>query len=513
VHRRVRGIGSASLIVAVGIAWAGPASTQAGGPVSWKDYDGDGFDDLAIGMSGRDVNGRTSAGAVLVLYGSKKGLTAAGSQLWHQDSPGVKDTAEANDNFGTAVASGDFNGDGFADLAVGAPDEGHHGFPQAGQVHILFGSPNGLTGAGSRILRNTTHVGDADMAKERFGAAVVALDRYDPEGISSLEEGSDGIADLAVGIPSDGSEAGAYRLYPADVGGFNGALAQSGCQDVDAVGRCGLVLAAGRLDDDTIDDLVIGAPDAQEGGMVVIDRTGDGGSRVSFSQNDLPVANAAPGSQFGAALAIGDTGGTSAYPELLVGAPAESVPLVPGPGNAVGAGRVYVLNGTSSGPTDAIVGVVDATTDDAPGGANAFDAYGASLAIVNLGRGPELDVAIGSAGDDAGGQDRAGAVVILYGDDTAQRWHQGVSGVDGIVQANDRFGSVLTFGRYGKGGTADLAIGIPREQVGGEQVGGVEVLYGAAGGPTSANDQLWHLDVSGVPGVADEFDRFGSALR
>ena len=53
------------------------------------DYNGDGFDDLAIGVPDEDIGAISNAGAVNVLYGSASGLTAAGDQLWHQDSSGV----------------------------------------------------------------------------------------------------------------------------------------------------------------------------------------------------------------------------------------------------------------------------------------------------------------------------------------------------------------------------------------------------------------------------------------
>jgi hypothetical protein len=58
-----------------------------------------------------------------VLYGSGAGLRAWGSQLWHQNSPGILGTATPWDIFGTALAAGDANGDRRADLAVGAPRE------------------------------------------------------------------------------------------------------------------------------------------------------------------------------------------------------------------------------------------------------------------------------------------------------------------------------------------------------------------------------------------------------
>src|SRR5919204_3240556 len=80
-----------------------------------SDFNADGFADLAIGIRFEDVGTVTDAGAVSVLYGSVAGLqsTSPNDQLWTQDSPGVKDNAEVGDLFGTALATGDFNADGF----------------------------------------------------------------------------------------------------------------------------------------------------------------------------------------------------------------------------------------------------------------------------------------------------------------------------------------------------------------------------------------------------------------
>jgi FG-GAP repeat len=69
------------------------------------DFDGDGEDDLAIGVPGEDVGSILDAGAVNVLYGSSNGLTSSGSQFWHQDKSGIEDTAEQDDAFGAALAS------------------------------------------------------------------------------------------------------------------------------------------------------------------------------------------------------------------------------------------------------------------------------------------------------------------------------------------------------------------------------------------------------------------------
>src|SRR5262245_7680398 len=76
------------------------------------DFNGDGFSDLAVGVSGENNN----AGAVNVIYGSASGLTSTGNQVWTENSLG--ETSSAGDRFGISLAAGDFDNDGFADLAI-----------------------------------------------------------------------------------------------------------------------------------------------------------------------------------------------------------------------------------------------------------------------------------------------------------------------------------------------------------------------------------------------------------
>ena len=80
---------------------AGPSGQPSDGPV-FSDFNGDGFPDLAIGVPNEDGGAVSNAGAVNVLYGSAGGLqaTSPDDQFWNQDSPGVRDVAEANDQFG-----------------------------------------------------------------------------------------------------------------------------------------------------------------------------------------------------------------------------------------------------------------------------------------------------------------------------------------------------------------------------------------------------------------------------
>ena len=88
---------------ATGLA-EGSATTKAAAAEGLRaDFDGDGFADLAVGVSLEDVGAVVDAGAVNVLYGSAGGLTGGGSQLFTQDSPGVPDSVEFDDAFGEAL--------------------------------------------------------------------------------------------------------------------------------------------------------------------------------------------------------------------------------------------------------------------------------------------------------------------------------------------------------------------------------------------------------------------------
>lgn len=103
------------------------------------DFDRDGFDDLALGFPGIDSLTST-VGTVLVLRGSPAGLITANPQRLQQGSNGLVDTAQTGDAFGSALASGDVNGDGTDDLVVGVPGE-KVGTETRGGIHLILGAP------------------------------------------------------------------------------------------------------------------------------------------------------------------------------------------------------------------------------------------------------------------------------------------------------------------------------------------------------------------------------------
>jgi hypothetical protein len=144
----------AGLVSSGGQIWSqGVGVTGIAGPgdlfgfsLAAGDFDNDGFADLAIGAPGSDVSGAADAGSVNVLYGSANGITTLHNQLWDQSGLDKDGGAEAGDAFGSALASGDFDRDGVADLAIGVPGEDVPVVPvivvDAGSVNVLYGTVN-----------------------------------------------------------------------------------------------------------------------------------------------------------------------------------------------------------------------------------------------------------------------------------------------------------------------------------------------------------------------------------
>ncbi|CAM5716164.1 FG-GAP and VCBS repeat-containing protein [Streptomyces hirsutus] len=115
----------------------------------------------------------------------------SGSTTFTQATAGVSGSPEADDNFGYAVSAADANGDGYADLAVGVPHEDVGGHDDQGGVHLFRGGSGGLSGARSSWIPQTV-VGPADDHLS-FGFAVRLRDLT-----------ADGRADLALGAAQRG---------------------------------------------------------------------------------------------------------------------------------------------------------------------------------------------------------------------------------------------------------------------------------------------------------------------
>ncbi|GAA4081168.1 FG-GAP repeat protein [Nonomuraea soli] len=216
------------------------------------DFDGDGRADLAVAAPYEEVSGRTRAGAVTVLYGSGR------TDKLTQDSPGVTGEAETGDSFGSALAVGDFDGDRADELAIGAPTHGRGGavflygtrgakkltqdtrwIGQAGRITDQWGAA--LTGgdfdgdgraelvvgapADSVVLDGQGSVTVIDVRARR--ASLLTQDspglkgeaeKWDSFGaaLTSGDFNADGRADLAVGSPGEGLTANQRALDYGD---------------------------------------------------------------------------------------------------------------------------------------------------------------------------------------------------------------------------------------------------------------------------------------------------------
>ncbi len=108
------------------------------------DFNNDGFDDVAIGSPNEDIDGKSNVGMVTVLYGGNKGLSTSGYQLLKEANIS-KGKQEKEDKFGFALASHDFDGDGYDDLAIGSPYEDVGSKDNAGVVYVSYGTSDGLS--------------------------------------------------------------------------------------------------------------------------------------------------------------------------------------------------------------------------------------------------------------------------------------------------------------------------------------------------------------------------------
>jgi hypothetical protein len=192
---------------------AAESGDRFGRALAAGDYDGDGWDELAIGVPGRDVGAEASAGALAILDLEGTNTTAFFTQTSFNP-----ENAEAGDQFGGTLATGDFDGDGVDDLAIGVPFEDLGPLANAGLVHVVHGTAGvGLTNAGDQIWLQTLSPADSE---ERFGLALAA-------GRFTGHAGTD----LALGAP--GQQVGAFVEAGAVTLLYSGALFADGFESGD----------------------------------------------------------------------------------------------------------------------------------------------------------------------------------------------------------------------------------------------------------------------------------------
>jgi hypothetical protein len=495
------------------------------------DFNGDGRLDLAVGSPGEDSN----AGQVNIIYGSNTGLTGNGDEIFTQNTPGVQNPAEANDNFGQSVATGDFNADGRDDLAIGAPGEGVGTDPgnnsRTGAVHILFGRAGGLSTNGaqywhqdSQDIQGTAENGDEfgfSLAAGNFGVSpkddlAIGSPFEDP---GNPEVGNAGIVHVLHGS-NQGLSGQGDQIWSQDTPGVKGVAVEGQFENF------GFSLAAANFGKNANDDLAIGVPHDSSGGTnTLLDcgavnvlygspngLTANGDQRWTQDSDDIKDQSQNEDG-FGWALSAGNVG-KSRFADLAVGSIFEDV----GPeGSEVSnAGSVNVIYGGERGLRAKGNQFWTKMTPGIPGSLEDSN-FGNTLAIGNLGKSGVADLAIGSPLQDVPGANSfEGEVTVIYGRGRglrapgSQSWTQDSPGINSNAENFDLFGTTAAIGNFGKSKRKDLAIGVPGED---SFAGAANVLYGRRTGLTAEGDQFWQQGLDGINGVAEAQDEFGDGPR
>ena len=370
----------------------------------------------------------------------------------------LENGAAAGDHMGTSVATaGDVNGDGLADFLVGIPDRSDPELDE-GQFALFMGNAS----AGSIV---TTLFPESNAAGALFGACVAAAG----------DVNGDGIGDVLVAAPdaiTPQVNAGAVYLYfghqdmPDKTAPFSTWFGGS-------VGSLyGTSVAVGDFSGDGIPDLAVGAPGVGSGGLS-LQRGGSGGIGVASGLYSNGIANAG----LGTSLAMNGDLDADGFADLAVGAVSRS---------SVDSGAVYVFRGNSGGTLSTVYAVLRAP------GAAAGDGFGTSVTWADVDGDGHSDLIVGSPDWNGPLGAKQGRVLVYLTGAAGLSTGQAPSSVLAGPRAGSLFGaSVACAGDVNRDGVSDVVVGAPNDAVPNGPIltlpnGGYAALYlGGRGGLAS----------------------------
>ncbi|MFG3147860.1 FG-GAP-like repeat-containing protein [Streptomyces sp. NPDC048243] len=476
-HRSRRSVALAATAVATvlagGLLIALPGAASAAPSGLGDDFNGDGYRDLATGAPGAVAAGKAKTGAVVVNYGSASGISAARHKTTSQSSSGVPGASETSDRFGTELAHGDLNRDGYGDLVVGTPQEDVSGDVDGGSVTILWGGASGLSGG-------TTISDPNPSGHDRFGQSLAVGDFT-----------GDGKTDLAVG--STGKDVWIFKGGFTKSGGAAGKLRLDASIESGAYPEGAVQLAAGDFDDDGTDDVVVGS---------------FAGNFVYRGTPAGPTFQTKAGEQFAGAYAVADFD-RDGHDDLVVGT--DFVDFLNSPAKG---GYATVYYGGTTGVDTTRSAAFSQDTAGVPGTDESDDWFGGSLAAGDVNGDKYPDLAVGADNESVGSTDGVGNVWVLRGGPSgltgsgAQSFNQGTAGVPGANEQSDMFGDAVHLADHDKDGRADLAVGAAGEN---SDDGAVWVLRGSTGGVTATGAVSFGASSVGI-GTSGDDPMFGGVM-
>ncbi|WP_338897034.1 FG-GAP and VCBS repeat-containing protein [Streptomyces sp. TG1A-60] len=410
------------------------------------DFNGDGYRDLVTAAPMATVGDVTYAGAVVVNYGSASGISAARRTVITQRTSGIPGTPEERDEFGSALASGDLDNDGYADLVVGSEQEGVGSDADSGTVVVIWGSASGLLGG-------LTVADPAASAGAEWGKSLAVGD-FSGDGKADLAVGGTG-KDIWIHQGGFTKASGAASRYELATDLYAPGSSNHGAQN----------LAAGDIDGDGADDLVVSGQYHPE-----TSGTWDDGTLVYLGSASGLAFQTFLKSDAWERAAVGDLN-ADGYADVVTSA-------APGSARAGDGGSVSAYLGSTSGVRTQRQ-TVDQDTPGVPGVSEDEDWFGHAFSVGDVDGDGYADVAVGAIYEKVGDAHQTGSVTVLRGAATgltgtgAQAIHQATAGVPGAAEANDFFGSAVRLADLDGDGRADLSVG--------------------AAGENDANGALWSL--------------------
>ncbi|HCY99836.1 MAG TPA: hypothetical protein DHV56_07580, partial [Rhodobacter sp.] len=465
------------------------AFDQSGYSVSSAgDINGDGLDDLIVGARGDDPNGSFS-GASFVVFGKTDGIAVQLSTIETGNGGFVINGVTTLHQSGFSVSSaGDVNGDGFADLIVGAGYADPNG-GKSGASFVVFGKTDG------------TEVQLSDVEAGTGGFVINGVSANDVAGFSVSSAGDvngDGFDDVIVGAkgddPNGGSSGASFVVFGktdgtavqlSDAESGTGGFVINGVSASDNAGVS--VSSAGDVNGDGFDDLIVGASNDDPNGFdsgasfVVFGKTD--GTAVQLSDVEAGTGgfaingvSAYDGSGRSVSSA-GDVNGDGFY-DLIVGAPSD------GP-NGGRSGASFVVFGKTDGTTVQLSDVEAGTGGFVINGMSPYDFSGRSVSSAGDVNGDGFaDLIVGAYSDDPNGSD-SGASFVVFGktDGTAVELSDVGGGTGGFVingaSLGDQAGrSVSSAGDVNGDGFDDLIVGARYDDPNGNGSGASFVVFG-----------------------------------